>query len=72
MGAHGTGLRRVKGFAREANGQLLLRSASARGTAIVLILPTVATVDIPRTAAMRRPSPRAEETSNEARQPITA
>jgi signal transduction histidine kinase len=56
-GAHGTGLRRVKGFAQESKGRLLMRSAAGRGTTITLILPTAANTAVAKPAVSRRQSP---------------
>jgi signal transduction histidine kinase len=73
IGAHGTGLLRVKAFARESQGRLLIRSAHGRGTVISLILPTASGAVFGERAAVGRQFPQPKEMiDEEERQPVAA
>jgi len=70
-GRHGTGLARVRHFARAAHGQFLVRSRPGAGTTITLILPTVLKLAAGEPGA-RRHYLKQKEKTDEKRQPVAA
>ncbi|ARR53348.1 hypothetical protein HY78_07790 [Rhizorhabdus wittichii DC-6] len=68
----GTGLGRVRHFARSSHGSVRLRSRAGRGTVVALLLPTVLGLpaDKPAVRNGRRTSPVRKDMHHEDRQPI--
>jgi signal transduction histidine kinase len=72
-GAHGTGVGRVRQFARAAHGSFHVRSRKGHGTVVCLNLPTVAPAAVDEPAVPHeRLLPPSKETDHEDRQPIAA
>lgn len=70
---HGTGLGRVRRFAREAHGRMHVRTRQGRGTVVSLNLPMVISMAFDEPIAPQaRYSPKAKEKFHENRQPVAA